>query len=155
MEAYEITAAAEADWPSMVDLLTRSKLPVEGLAPHRDTALVAREPGRIIGCAALELYGNDALLRSVAVEPSFKGSGVGTGLTVAALELARRHHVRRVYLLTETAAEFFPRFGFAPVQRGAVPAAVRQSVEFTRLCPESAAVMLLELRAEGAGNTPG
>jgi len=155
MEAYDITAAAEADWPSIANLLAGSKLPVEGLAPHLGSALVARERERVIGCAALELYGGDALLRSVAVEPSLKGSGVGTALTIAALELARRRHVRRVYLLTETAAEFFPRFGFAPVQRAAVPEAVRQSVEFAQLCPQSATVMLLELRAEGVGGAAG
>ncbi len=154
MEAYEITAAAEVDWPSIANLLARSKLPVQGLSPHLGSALVARERERIIGCAALELYGDDALLRSVAVEPSSKGSGVGTALTVGALELARRRHVRRVYLLTETAGGFFPRFGFVPVQRADVPEAVSQSVEFTQLCPQSATVMLLELRAEGAGGNP-
>jgi amino-acid N-acetyltransferase len=151
METYEITTAAEADWPSIAHLLAVSKLPVEGLAPHLGSALVARERDRIVGCAALELYGNDALLRSVAVDPSRKGSGLGTALTVGALELARRRQVRRVYLLTETAAAFFPRFGFATVERAAVPDAVRQSVEFTQLCPQSATVMLLELRADGTG----
>lgn len=100
MEAYEIRAAVAADWPGIESLLARSGLPVDGLAPHRETALVARELGRIIACAALEVYDDVALLRSVAVEPSLRGSGVGTAVTVAALELARRRRVRRVYLLT-------------------------------------------------------
>ena len=152
MEAYEIGPAAEGDWPTIADLLTRSKLPLDGLPPHRGTTLVARERGRIIGCAALELHRDGALLRSVAVDPTFRGTGVGTGLTAAALELARRGRARRVYLLTETAGEFFPRFGFVPVARVDVPESVKQSVEFTTACPESATVMVLELRAAGAGD---
>jgi amino-acid N-acetyltransferase len=152
MEAYDIGTAVAADGPEIERLLARSGLPVEGLAGHWETVLVAREPGRIIGCAALEVYHDAALLRSVAVEPSRQGSGVGTAVTVAALALAHRRRVRRVYLLTETAAEFFSRFGFAPVTRGDVPDPVKRSEELTHLCPESATVMLLELRAEGAGD---
>lgn len=151
MEAYEIDPAVAADWPSIRDLLARSGLPVGGLEPHLGTTLVAREPRGIIGCVALEAYVDAALLRSLAVEPGMGGTGVGTALTVAALELARRRHVRRVYLLTETAVDFFSRFGFAQISRADVPALVRGSVEFTHLCPDSAAVMLLELRGEGEG----
>jgi amino-acid N-acetyltransferase len=152
MEPYEITAAAAADWPDIERLLADGGLPVEGLSTHRDTTLVAREPRRIVGCAALELYGDAALLRSVAVDGGLRRSGVGTALTVAALELARRHRVRQVYLLTETAAEFFPRFGFTRIGRSDVPETVRRSVEFMQLCPDSAVVMTLALRAEGAGD---
>jgi amino-acid N-acetyltransferase len=151
LEAYEITPAAGEDWPSLRALLARSGLADDGLGPHLGSTLMARDARGIIGCAALELYDDAALLRSLAVDASERGTGVGTALTVAALELARRHHVRRVYLLTETAADFFPRFGFTPVARAHVPATVRQSVEFTHLCPDSAAVMLLELRSEEEG----
>jgi amino-acid N-acetyltransferase len=151
MEPYEIDPAVAADWPSIRDLLGRSELATDGLEAHLGTTLVAREPRGIVGCAALELYGNAALLRSLAVEPGTRETGVGTALAVAALELARRRRVRRVYLLTKTAVDFFPRFGFVRVARADVPAAVRRSVEFTHLCPASAAVMLLELRAEGDG----
>ena len=61
------------------------------------------------------------------------------------LELAGRSGVRRVYLLTETAGEFFPRFGFRRIERSVAPAEVQQSVEFMCVCPETAETMLLEL----------
>jgi len=146
-EPYEIVPANPAHWGEIADLVTASGLPLDGLEPHLGSAIIAREPGGIVGCAALELYGHDALLRSVAVAPARRGGGVGLALTAASIELARRHDVRTVWLLTETAADFFPRFGFEQSTRAAVPAAVRQSVEFTTACPASATVMRLSLRS--------
>ncbi len=46
-----------------------------------------------------------------------------------------------MFLLTETAAHFFPRFGFRAISRGEVPESVRASLEFTTACPKSALVM--------------
>jgi amino-acid N-acetyltransferase len=146
-EPYEIVPADPAHWPAITALLTASGLPLDGLEPHLPSAVVAREAGGIVGCAALELYGHDALLRSVAVAPARRRGGVGLALTAACIELARRHGVRTLWLLTETASEFFPRFGFEPATREAVPAAVRQSAEFTTACPDSATVMRLALRS--------
>jgi amino-acid N-acetyltransferase len=146
IETYEIAAALRSDWDGIAFLLDRGGLPLDGLEDHLGTTLVAKDRGRVIGCAALEIYGTDALLRSVAVEPGHRRRGVGVALTAAAIELARRREVHDIYLLTETAAEFFPRFGFEPTTRDAVPAAVKQSAEFTTACPASAAVMMLRMR---------
>lgn len=137
--------ASDADLTSILALLERTDLPPDGLRDHLATTLVARSDQAIVGCAALELYGAAALLRSVAVEPSHQGQGVGQWLTQAALDLARQHGAREVYLLTTTAGAFFPRFGFEPVTRADVPAAVQGSVEFTSACPASALVMRLRL----------
>jgi amino-acid N-acetyltransferase len=63
----------------------------------------------------------------------------------AALALARSHHVKQVYLLTETAEGFFSRLGFEPVDRATVDSAVQQSVEFTTACPSSAVAMMLKI----------
>jgi amino-acid N-acetyltransferase len=69
-------------------------------------------------------------------------------MTRSALALARRQGITHVYLLTETAANFFPKFGFRQVDRSQVPPAVQTSIEFTTLCPASALAM--ELRLEQA-----
>src|SRR6266851_3402326 len=100
-----------------MDLLQRSQLPVEGLTDHLGTTVVAREAGRIVGSAALEMHGEHALLRSVAVRPAFQSRGLGRALTEAALTMARDRHVRAVYLLTTTADQFFPKFGFTRIPR--------------------------------------
>lgn len=94
-----------------------------------------------MGVAGLELYGEAALLRSVAVSPARRGSGVGRALVERALAVLERAGARDVYLLTQSAGGYFPRFGFAPVDRARVPPAVRESLEFREACPESAVVM--------------
>ena len=137
----DIQPAAANDLTAVLDLLERSGLPTIGLSEHLDTLLVAHDGGRVVGSAALELHGDNALLRSVAVDATARGAGFGRRLTEAALELARRHGIGDVFLLTTTAGRFFPRFGFAVVERSNVPESVRQSVEFTSACPASAVVM--------------
>jgi amino-acid N-acetyltransferase len=143
--AVIIDSARDAELPGVLVLLERAGLPPDGLSDHLATTLVARDASSIVGSAALELYGDAALLRSVAVDETWRGRGVGQQLTRAALDLARRHGVDTVYLLTETASDFFPRFGFQLIARADVAPAVQQSVEFTSACPASAAVLALDL----------
>jgi N-acetylglutamate synthase-like GNAT family acetyltransferase len=139
-----IEAAAEGDLEPLRALLASVGLPTEGLGEHLGTALVAREGEAVIGCVALEVYGDAALLRSLAVVPPWQGRGLGRRLAQAALELGRRAGVETFCLLTLTAREFFARqFGFRPVARTETPSAVRQSVEFASACPATAQAMLL------------
>lgn len=145
MWAYKLEPAQPTDVTAILNLIAASGLPQEGLSDHLGTAVVARAGQQVVGCAALELYGPAALLRSVAVAPTYRGRGLGQQLTLAALTLARARGVTHVYLLTETAPQFFPKFGFRPVERAQVPPAVQSSVEFTSLCPASALAMELRL----------
>lgn len=141
----EITAATPADLPAVLDLIDASGLPHAGLDQHVATTLVVRENSRIVGTAALELYGGAALLRSVAVAAALRGQGLGQRLTTAALDLARQRGVHTVYLLTETAGAFFPKFGFKTIGRRDVDPAVQVSQEFTTACPASAMVMAKQI----------
>jgi N-acetylglutamate synthase-like GNAT family acetyltransferase len=135
-----ITRASEADGPSMLQLLRDSGLPIDGLIDHLETALVARDGAAIVGCAAIEIYVDGALLRSVAVAPAARGHRVGERLTEAAVTLARSLRTPAVYLLTTTAESYFPRFGFVQTTRDLVPTGVQQSIEFRSACPASAIV---------------
>jgi amino-acid N-acetyltransferase len=140
-----IEPAAPRDLDALGALLAVVNLPTAGLHEHLGTALVARDGEEIVGCVALEVYGPVALLRSLAVAPSHHGAGLGRRLTRAGLALGRHAEVATFCLFTTTAAEFFARhFGFRPIARAAVPAAVQQSVEFVSACPETAQAMLLE-----------
>ncbi|HEX9217373.1 MAG TPA: arsenic resistance N-acetyltransferase ArsN2 [Gemmatimonadales bacterium] len=140
-----ISRANPADLPAIFELLDESKLPRVGLDDHVASTLVAKDGGRVVGTAALELYGAAALLRSVAVAAEQRGRGLGQALTAAALDLARRSGARTVFLLTETAAAFFPKFGFRSIPRAEVDRAVLASREFTTACPASALVMARSL----------
>jgi amino-acid N-acetyltransferase len=141
-----IESATPRDLPEIRALLDRLRLPVAGVDEHVATFLVAREAGQIVGTAALELYPDGALLRSVAVELTRQGQHLGHQLTEAALQLALTNGENMVFLLTTTAERFFPKFGFEQIDREQVPASVQQSVEFQSACPASAIVMRKLLR---------
>jgi amino-acid N-acetyltransferase len=136
-----IEAATAADLPAVRDLLARHALPLDDVDAHLQTMVVARESDRLVGVAALELYRDGSLLRSVAVDPEFQGRQLGHRLTEAALQLAYARGAGTVFLLTTTAERFFPKFGFEPITRAEVPASVQASVEFRSACPASAIVM--------------
>jgi arsenate reductase len=151
-----IEAAEAQDFEALCALLGSVGLPTDGLAEHLGTALVARDGQGVVGCVALELYGDAALLRSLAVTPSCRGRGIGRRLTQAALELGRDAGVEKFCLLTLTAREFFVReFGFRPVTRSEIPGAVRRSVEFTSACPGTAQAMLLDREESARMDKPG
>jgi amino-acid N-acetyltransferase len=126
---------------AVLQLLRGQQLPTDGLRDHLSTTLVARDGDRIVGSAALEVYPHGALLRSVAVATEQQGQGLGRALTEAAIQLACEIQAPAIYLLTTTAEDYFPRFGFDQIERTAVPASVRTSIEFTFACPSSATVM--------------
>jgi thioredoxin reductase len=95
--------------------------------------------------AGAEVHGDVALLRSVAVAPGLQHQGIGRSLVGTLIDQARRRQIRQVFLLTTTAAAYFPRFGFTPVDRLQVPPALKASAEFQGACPSSATLMGLTL----------
>jgi len=141
MSGVSVDRASPHDLAAIEALLAANQLPTAGLRDSIGTALVARIGNRTIGSVALEVYPSGVLLRSVAVDSAWRGRGIGHQLTRAGLDLARSLGAGAAYLLTTTAGDFFPRFGFAPVERAAVPDDVQQSIEFKSACPSSALVM--------------
>lgn len=143
--SFVIEPAKMEDLPAIFALLENSGLPTDGLSDHVATTIVARDGQRIVGSAALELYETTALLRSVAVEQAIRGHELGQHLTLAALDLAKALRISEVYLLTETAGDFFPRFGFHAIPRTEVAPAVQASLEWTTACPVTAQAMVKKL----------
>jgi amino-acid N-acetyltransferase len=138
-----IEPARDEDLPEILALLERSGLPLTGYADHLSTALVGREAQRIVASAAIELYGPAGLLRSVAVDESWRGRSLGNRIVLAAMDLSRKHGAGTIYLLTESAQAFFERLGFKSIPRSEVPAAVKASLEFTIACPDTVQAMVL------------
>ena len=139
--APRVRPAVPADREAVELLLRAQTLPVAGVAEHFADFLVAESNGDLVGVIGVERYGGAGLLRSVVTSDAARGTGVGRA-RVAALEArCRAQGVRELVLLTETAAEWFPRFGYERVERRDVPEAVRHSVEFTSACPASAVAM--------------
>jgi amino-acid N-acetyltransferase len=84
----------------------------EDIRSHIGDWLVAEDGGQVIGCVSLVFF-NQALceVRSLAVEPAYRGQGIAGQLITASLDLARSRDVRRVLTLTR-AASVFERVGF-------------------------------------------
>jgi MOSC domain-containing protein YiiM/N-acetylglutamate synthase-like GNAT family acetyltransferase len=136
-------AGPEAHEP-LAGLLREAGLPTDGFPSDTPVVLVARADGAVVGGVALERWGDAALLRSLVVADSQRGTGLGSALTRAILARARSSGARSVSLLTETAERFFPDFGFTPVERDGLPAALAASAEMRGACPDSAVAMTLE-----------
>lgn len=145
MQDIIIRPAAVDDLPRILALLTGARLVTAGVRDHLDTFLVAVEGDHIAGTAGLEMYGDVALLRSVAVVESFRARGLGRRLVREALDEARRQGVRQVALLTEGAAPFFARLGFQEVDRGLLDHRLFASKEFADPCCVGAAAMKLDI----------
>lgn len=147
LAGFTVRGAAPADLDAVVHLLERCELPTEGVADWLGSFLVAEHDGSLAGTVGLELYGPRALLRSVAVLPEFRGSGLGRLLVENIVKLAADRGATDIYLLTTTADDWFLRFGFERTTREAVPTPVHASVEFRGACPGSAVVMSRPLPA--------
>ena len=141
----EITNSRPEDLNAVLGLLADASLPREGVAEHFQHFLVARADGSVVGAVGMEPYGLSVLLRSLVVAPSHRGRGLGRTLTERLLQEARKQRAQRVFLLTDTAEEFFRKFGFKPIARDEADAAVQESVEFRTACCESTACMRLDL----------
>ena len=129
-----VERAVPSDLPGVEALLAAAGLPLEGASEAFATGVVARDGGMILGAAAVEPYGRAGLLRSVVVAEARRGTGLGRRLVLAAEALARDEGIEELYLLTETASDWFPRLGYEVVDREEARAAVGESVEFTMVC---------------------
>jgi arsenate reductase len=96
---------------------------------------------RLIACAAIEVYENDGLLRSVAVAKEYRGKSYGAALLKAAVILARLKKLRSLYLFTENAKDFFEQHGFKPMERTQLPANITSSEQAAQECGIQAHVM--------------
>jgi len=138
-----IDGARRADLAAIRWLLDIEFLPsVDVTEEALEHFLVYRDEIGVAGVVGLERYGEVALLRSLVVANEHMGRGLGRRLVVAAEALAAKLNVRSIYLLTTTAESFFEYLGFRRIQREEAPLAIRNSREFSSLCPATAVVMV-------------
>jgi amino-acid N-acetyltransferase len=143
-----IRRSTREDLPAIERLLIESGLPTTGvaemLAADSASFVVAEANGdasHFAGVAGLEVCRDNALLRSVAVRPEWRSHGLGSDLVTRIVSDAESRGIHALYLLTLTAEQYFPRFGFERVERNDVPGEVAETVEFKSACPSTAAAM--------------
>lgn len=138
-----ISPAAVADVPAIKSLLAEADLPTAGVDEHWQTFLVARDGGRIVACGGSEAYHTAALLRSIAVQPSYRSHGLGRRLVRQLLDRLSSRGLREFYLLTTTAEEYFAKRGFKRIDRDEINPQLMASRELQDACPQSAICMRL------------
>ena len=136
-----IERSSAADVDAVEGLLRAANLPLDGAADAFSLGVVARDGDDVIAAAAIERYGEAGLLRSVVVAGDRRGAGVGREIVTAAESLARDAGIHDLYLLTETAVDWFPRLGYEVVERPLAEAAVGASIEFTTVCRDTGVPM--------------
>ena len=123
-------------------LLAQLQLPASDLTEAHLEHFIGCGSAKILeGVVGLELYPPVALLRSLAVVPSKRHTGLGAALLVEAERYAQSNGVSEIYLLTNTAERFFEHKGYQRVPRESAPPAIRGTQEFAGLCPASSALM--------------
>ena len=107
-----------AHFASRGELLPRT---LNEVYQHLRDFVVGEAEGRIVGVCALWLYWEDlAEVRSLAVEDSYAGRGLGKALVGACLAEAAELGIRRVFALTYRPG-FFERLGFRTLDKRELP----------------------------------
>lgn len=120
-------------------LLARVDLPVDDLGSVDLADFLACGPADDpAGLVGLEIGPQVALLRSLAVDPAYRGTGLGRELVARAEAHAAARGARAVYLLTLTAGAFFRHQCYRDADREAAPPFIRATREFAGICPASA-----------------
>lgn len=145
----DLRRSQQKDRDAIRALLSEARLPAESVDTSSTAFYIAEQEGRVVGMAGFEFYGNDALLRSVAVPPELQRKGIGALIVDLMLEEAAKSKVENVVLLTETAKEFFLKKGFSAVERSTITnEQMKNSSEFAQVCPQSAVCMAMQLHRE-------
>ena len=140
-----IRKAGKADYRRIKNLLNSLNLPLEGVYKNLSNYLILLHDNKLIGTIGLEIYGEKALLRSLAIAEGQQRNGYGQKLCHTMIEKAKELKISELYLLTENAEEFFSSLGFKTISRDKVDKNVKSSVEFQSVCPETATCMFLRV----------
>ncbi|GFE80482.1 hypothetical protein GCM10011487_24820 [Steroidobacter agaridevorans] len=134
------------DFAAALRLLDSADLPTSDLTEahlrHFFYLGLSTAPAGLVG---VEFHGPDALLRSLVVAPEYRSRGTGARLVARAEAYARDHGAVAVYILTTTAERFFRARGYITASREQAPVAIRETPEFSSLCPASSAFLLKRL----------
>ncbi len=108
--------------------------------------VVAEKAGRFAGCGALARLNGDLMeIRSLAVQPTLHGQGVGRAIVARLEEMARVRRAQRVCALT-LAPQFFEKQGFRVVDRWQISPKIWQECVYCpkfHACDEAAVLKVL------------
>ncbi len=133
--------ATAADLAAIKALLNASKLPSNNCDEHIENFIVAEYRGKIIGAGGLEICDTEGLVRSIVIAAEYRGNGIAQKIYQRIEDKAYHLAITALYLLTESATEYFKSLGFSIKQRSEIPTSIMQTKQFMELCPSSATIM--------------
>lgn len=132
---------AEAKRENAISLLKEAKLPTEDI-DENVKLFVLENQGEIVATGGLEQMQEYGLLRSVSVKNSEKGRGFGQEISQKIENYAKSVGIKELYLLTNTAKDFFAKKeNYESIDRNVAPEAIQNCRQFAQTCPSSATVM--------------
>lgn len=135
-------ALSLSEFDSVIGLLQESNLEYSDLKQPNIRLFRFDDAKQTIGVGGLEIYGDQALLRSVAVNKQMQKKGLGTRIVAHIGQQAKNSGISRLFLLTTTAREFFESLGYQLIKREDFPKALKQTEQFLNRCPVSAHCMM-------------
>ena len=145
-ETIIVRDAKQNDWQDVRQLLDEAELPIADLGPeHLVDFLVAERSGtdriETLGIVGLQLFKQVGLLRSLVVSQGDRKSGLGRRLVSAVEAKACYAGVKDLWLLTIDAEQYFENLGYKMMSRESAPDSIRNTEEFSGLCPDGAYLM--------------
>jgi amino-acid N-acetyltransferase len=124
--------ATADDILAITALLVAAHLPAVEIEEHIEHFVVAERGADIIGCGGIEIYRDcpAGLVRSMAVDESLRGSGLGRRILEWVIDHGREHGVKDFFLFTVDAHDFYVPFGFVDVTLDDFPEAMRHSMQY-------------------------
>lgn len=136
-----ITPANVEHKEAVVSLLQSAGLPVKDLPHQLQNFYIAMNNGFVVGAIGLETYDRNGLLRSLVVKPEYQKMKIAAALVNEVENLGKSLGLNSIYLLTETAKDYFDRKGYEPIVREQAPESLKRSTEFSHVCPSTAILM--------------
>ena len=136
--------AGRNDWVDVRRLLDEAGLPVADLGPDRiEHFLIAEKAGggETLGTIGLQTFDRVGLVRSLVVSEGDRKSGLGKRLVSAIEANACCSGVKDLWLLTIDAERFVEGLGYKMMSRERAPDSIRNTQEFSGLCPDGAYLM--------------
>ena len=140
LRVYNVVVVEAGLKPAGLALLRENDLPVSDLDETK-TLFAILSDGDVIGTGGLESFRDSALLRSISIKKDLQQTGLGKFIVGELEKTARQSGVNCLYLLTTTAAGFFVKLGYETIDREIVPIEIKNTTEFSSICPSTAEVM--------------
>lgn len=131
--------------PEITKILKEENLVYQDMGTENIDFFLAHEKSLFIGIIGLEKYKGIGLLRSLVVKMEHRNKGYGAKICKELMNYAKKNEISELFLLTCTAKNFFEKIGFEIVERDNVPDLIKNTQEFSNLCPSTAVCIHINL----------